>query len=207
MTSNILLVIPSQKVFENNLIGTQNLKQKFEKGEKGEKMTLEEKGEKEEYFKNIMKKNYKQILEVIPDDIQQIILSFLDINTRLNFIKSKYPSDIFSNKLSKLPRTLQTLRILFKAMKYMEFILLNYYKENEYNEFGFYLNDEPFWLKIIKSQSSYYVNLNYYIDILTKMIVVSMNHYKKMYKKTRSAKQIEINEKNMLKLYLFVLSL
>ena len=90
----------SKKKCEKKLREIQILKQnKNHNADELEKMN------KENYYKKFLKQNYEKKLAVLPDEIQLYIMSFIDTNTRLNYLRSKYTPDFVDNKLSNAANT------------------------------------------------------------------------------------------------------
>jgi hypothetical protein len=58
------------------------------------KLTQEElnKVELETYYENQMKEFHKKTFNDLPEDVHNYILTFLDTNTRLNLLRTKYPT-------------------------------------------------------------------------------------------------------------------
>jgi len=85
-----------------------------------------EKINREQYYKAQIKDVHVKYLDTLPDDIQFHILGFLDANTRLKYLRSKYTDKFIHNKLSLLPNNKATIKKLFSCIKYVTPIFLNY---------------------------------------------------------------------------------
>jgi len=60
------------------------------------------------------------VLSVLPDDLKIYVLEFVDVNTRLNLLRTKYTPDFIQNKLSLLPNDkLLTIKQLFSCVPYV----------------------------------------------------------------------------------------
>jgi hypothetical protein len=180
---------------------------------------------KEYQYKKSMNKN-KQLLETIPDDLQQVILSYLPINTRLNLLRNKYSIEYLTEKLVKLPQNLKTFDKLYHYVTLVEPILSEMHKINMTDLFYydiFYHGNTNFeyeirmirnkkynyyYSKRIDTQQSIIQNKNYYIDYnfqrYINIIVYTLKIYTRMYRKNRPDWH-DANEKIMLKLMLNIL--
>lgn len=209
-----------QKKMQKKLREIENLKKK-------PNLTPEElaKVNKEYQYKKSMNKN-KQLLETIPDDLQQVILSYLPINTRLNLLRNKYSIEYLTEKLVKLPQNLKTFDKLYHYVTLVEPILSEMHKINMTDLFYydiFYHGNTNFeyeirmirnkkynyyYSKRIDTQQSIIQNKNYYIDYnfqrYINIIVYTLKIYTRMYRKNRPDWH-DANEKIMLKLMLNIL--
>jgi DNA repair ATPase RecN len=168
-----------QKKMQKKLREIENLKKK-------PNLTPEElaKVNKEHQYKKSMNKN-KQLLETIPDDLQQVILSYLPINTRLNLLRNKYSIEYLTEKLVKLPKNLKTFDKLYHYVTMVEPILSEMHKINMtdlfYYDIFYHCNTNfeyeirmtrirmirhknYYYSKRIDTQQSIIQNKNYYID-------------------------------------------
>jgi hypothetical protein len=142
-------------------------------------------------------------LEVLPDAVQQIILSYLPLNIRLNILHQKYPTKMLIQKLTELPKNLNTFDKLYHLITLSEPILTELYKQNMIDLYWTDIFCEcplhfEYTLRLLKTKSyNYYYNqrielqtdiikgididycLNYFINI----IVYTFTHYTRMYKK------------------------
>ena len=82
------LYIPSNRICQEKLREIQRLKEK----QLTEPLTTEElvKIGRETYYTRMSQTKDPKVLEIIPDDIQQIIFEFLDPNTRVRMLRYKY---------------------------------------------------------------------------------------------------------------------
>jgi hypothetical protein len=183
---------------------------------------------KEYQYKKSINKN-KQLLETIPDDLQQVILSYLPINTRLNLLRNKYSIEYLTDKLVKLPQNLKTFDKLYHYVTLVEPILSEMHKINMTDLFYydiFYHGNTNFEYEIRmirhKNYNYYYSeridtqrdlirrekNKNAYIDYnfqrYINIIVYTLKIYTRMYRKNRPDWH-DANEKIMLKLMLNIL--
>ena len=141
----------SKKKCEKKLREIQILKQnKNHNADELEKMN------KENYYKKFLKQNYEKKLAVLPDEIQLYIMSFIDTNTRLNYLRSKYTPDFVDNKLSLLPNDNLTITHLYSCIKYTKKILTTYlnkdggiYKKIKYDieDCKYYPKDLSYFMK------------------------------------------------------------
>lgn len=179
-----------------------------------------------EYEKIISKNNCQSLLETIPNDIKNIILSYLPYNIRLNLLRKKYPIEVLTKRLSKIPRTIKTFDKFYHLVTILEPILSEFYKKNmtdfyytdKYCRHGYLTNFEC-TLRIIKNQSNRYYyykrfeaqrdilagrNVDYYFEHFANIILYMFDNYTKMYKKDLPEWHTN-NEKIMLKVLLHIL--
>ena len=90
-------VIPSHKHCIKKLREIKELKKKKELNDE-----QREKISKEKFYKDIIRTVYQQVLERIPDEVQQIILEYLDVNTRLKMLRLKYTPEFAKERLAGL---------------------------------------------------------------------------------------------------------
>ena len=209
-----------QKKMQKKLREIENLKKKSN-------LTPEElaKVNKEHQYKKSMNKN-KPLLETVPDDIQQVILSYLPINTRLNVLRNKYSIEYLTEKLVKLPKNLKTFDKLYHYATLVEPILSEMHKINMtdlfYYDIFYHCNTNfeyeirmirnkkynYYYSKRIDTQQSIIQNKNYYIDYnfqrYINIIVYTLKIYTRMYRKNRPDWH-DANEKILLKLMLNIL--
>jgi tRNA nucleotidyltransferase/poly(A) polymerase len=180
----------SSKKIEKKLREISILKQKRD-------LTVDEieKIQKETYYKNILHKLYgKKILEVLPDEVQLYILGFIDTNTRLKFLRSKYTPNFVSKNLTLLPMNKSTLEKLYSCMKYIKIVFENSLNKdsNIYKEFSKQIDDDIH--RILRYP-------HYYFDFLKSIIAVGLKHYGKIYTKITNKYTLRENEINMIKLF------
>ena len=209
-----------QKKMQKKLREIENLKKKSN-------LTPEElaKVNKDHQYKKSMNKN-KPLLETVPDDIQQVILSYLPINIRLNVLRNKYSIEYLTEKLVKLPKNLKTFDKLYHYATLVEPILSEMHKINMtdlfYYDIFYHCNTNfeyeirmirnkkynYYYSKRIDTQQSIIQNKNYYIDYnfqrYINIIVYTLKIYTRMYRKNRPDWH-DANEKILLKLMLNIL--
>ena len=189
----------SKKKCEKKLREIQILKQnKNHNADELEKMN------KENYYKKFLKQNYEKKLAVLPDEIQLYIMSFIDTNTRLNYLRSKYTPDFVDNKLSLLTNDNLTITHLYSCIKYTKKILTTYlnkdggiYKKIKYDieDCKYYPKDLSYFMKKKKE------DIRYNKNSLILIIITCVKHYTRMYNKIDNNNEIRENEKNMIKLF------
>jgi hypothetical protein len=193
------VVAPSQKYCEKKLREIHVLKQK----QKHNKEEFE-KIQKEEYYENIMNRLYRKRLHVLPDDVQQYIWDFLDINTKLNFYRTIYTPDYITSKFKTMEHHPIIIKRLFSCMKYVKRVFTHYLKKDGaiYKKLQLQL---PFCSRypttveyFMKAPPAH--NKRYYIDILISIIIVAIKNYTKMY--ATGDKYIHETEKNIVKLFI-----
>lgn len=165
--------------------------------------------EKEKYYKDLIR-GKKKFLEQLPDDVQNYILSFLDLNTRLGLLRVTRTPEQIVKKLSTLPNTKLTIKKLYSCVKYVKPILNTYLNKDGdiYKKVSYYVKDTAYhsttWYDFTRPLPSHCKNL--YFDLLVFIIMAGVKNYTKMYKQTTSAKEIQKNEKLMIKLFLRISS-
>lgn len=181
-------MILSQKHCEKKLREIRILKQK----QKHNKEELE-KIQNEEYYENIIKRVYRKVLHVIPDDIQQYIWSFVDVNTKLNFLRTIYNPHYIDTKLSSIENSRLTIRRLSSCMKYVERIFTHYLNKDgdNYKKWEHYINNRKYYTKNV--------------DILISIIKIGIKNYTRIYA-TRD-KDIHETEKDIIKLFISIKSI
>jgi hypothetical protein len=201
--SSHLNIVPSYKKCEKKLKEIYYLKQKSHLNkEELEKVKMET------HYKNIMNKEYLKLLEKIPDDVQVIILSYLDTNTRLNNLKIVYNGNFINQKLIKLPKSELNIKKLFAAFQYIKEVLSKYLHKNGeiYQKYKYYLsNDYGLGYTLTDLISDHCPNLrDYYFNTLIQLILDGIKRYSKMYQQTKCVNELFENEKKIIKLYLFI---
>jgi len=174
-----------------------------------------EKIQKEEYYNNIIKRHYRKILNVIPDDVQQHIWGFVDTNTKLNFLRTIYTPDLIKSKLLSLEYNQVNIKKIFSCLKYVKPIF-NYYLDKDghiYKRWLCYMKDnvEYFMQKPPQSEKNYYINIiisiivavvkNYTRIYTNNKIDVAIKNYTTTFIITKDAKDIREREKDMIKLF------
>ena len=191
----------SKKKCEKKLREIQLLKQNKNKNHSADEL---EKINKEIYYKQFLKQNYEKKLAILPDDIQIYIMSFIDTNTRLSCLRSKYTPEFVDNKLSLLPNDNLTIKRLYSCIKYTKKILTTYLNKDggNYKKIKYYIEDCKYYPKDLsyfmkKKKEDIRCNKNSLISI----IITCVKHYTKMYKQIDNNNEIRENEKNMIKLF------
>lgn len=196
-------VIPSHKHCIKKLREIKELKKKKELNDE-----QREKISKEKFYKDIIRTVYQQVLERIPDEVQQIILEYLDVNTRLKMLRLKYTPEFAKERLAGLligkPISKNVLTKLDSLAKYLMPILDKYlskdgdvYKRLGFNarmfiDYSVTLNSER-WLLDGNKMESY----KGYVEVIT----TGIRHYSQMYKKETDPAEIRKNEINIMKLF------
>ena len=191
-------MILSQKHCEKKLREIRALKQK-------QKHNSEELGkiQKEKYYEDTIKRLYRKVLDVLPDDVQQYILGFVDTNTRLKFLKTIYTPDFVNANLSSLCNNRVTIKKLFSCLKYVRRIFTEYFPKdgNIYREWGYYVEDCKYYPKNLEyfMQRPPRNNKRYYVDILISIIIICIKNYTRIY--ATNDNDIHEREKDMIKLF------
>jgi hypothetical protein len=140
------------------------------------------------------------IAETLPDDIQYIILSYLDPNTRLSILKQKYPIDYLNCKLNALPKTSPSLKKLYTCTTNVKHIWKKYLnKEDAINKEISLCIDGPF-RRLNKFPC-------YYFDKLEYITMTTICNYTKMYENTDDKILLCENEMKILNLYNHIIQL
>ena len=196
-------VIPSHKRCIKKLREIKELKKKKELNDE-----QREKIGKEEFYKDIIRTVYQHVLERIPDEVQQIILEYLDVNTRLKMLRLKYTPEFAKERLAGLligkPISQNVLTKLDSLANYLMPILDKYLSKDGdvYKRLG--INARLFishsliltskrWLLDGNKMESYKA----YVEVIT----TGIRHYSQMYKKETDPDEIRTNEINIMKLF------
>lgn len=161
---------------------------------------------KENHYRKLLQKQIYggTVLSVLPDDLKLYVLEFVDVNTRLNLLRTKYTPDFIQNKLSLLPNDkLLTIKQLFSCVPYVQKILTTYFNKqgDVYKKIQYYVNDDLQYFTEYFYRSSIDGNGIIVKSLLISMIVTGVKHFTKMYKQTSDVREIHENEKNMIKLF------
>jgi hypothetical protein len=163
-------------------------------------------------------------LQTLPNEIQQIILSYLPLNIRLDILRQKYPIETLTKTLSEIPKNIKMFDKLYHLVTLLEPILTEFHKKNMTD---FYYTDVfcscitnfEYTLRMIKNQSNRYYyykrveaqrdisngqNVDYYFDHFINIVIYTLKHYTRMYKKDLSDWH-RTNEKILLKVLLHIL--
>jgi len=189
----------SVKKLEKKLREIQTLKLK-----KNHSVEEVEKISKENHYRKLLQQQIYggTVLSVLPDDLKIYVLEFIDVNTRLNLLRTKYTPDFIQSKLSLLPNDkLLTIKQLFSCVPYVQKILTTYLNKqgDAYKKIEYYVNDDLqyFTKRFDESRISGIVAGR----LLISMIITGVKHFTKMYKQTYDVREIHDNEKNMIKLF------
>lgn len=159
----------------------------------------QEKVNQETKYKKIIKNVYEKELERIPDEVQNVILSYLDPNTRLKLLKQKYSPKYLGEKLSSLPRTMKTMKLLYGMTQLVRDVLLQYLKKDGdiYKNVILYIwqKNQTFCTKQFGKYQ------DFYLDKMNYMIMAAIQNYTNMYTKTTNSMTHYEYEKLMVKLY------
>lgn len=218
-TNDQRLSIPSKKVCEKKLREICILKQKHTQ----EPLNSEEKTkvDRETYYQWIIRTEHEKVLERLPDEIQQLILSFLDHTTRLNVLGAKYPPNTVCHRLLCLPKTVYTINHLIGLVKRVTPII----QQLQGHKNGLQKEKARLYTKQLKRQilsecqthymsreqarAHYIRTLDIYSVHLTKTVEIALRHYHKMYSLSASVPSIHIdkNEHTILKVYAHIASI
>ena len=196
-------VIPSQKHCIKKLREIKELKKKKELN-----YEQKEKVSKENFYKDIIRTVYQRILERIPDDVQQLILQYLDVNTRLKLLRSKYTPEFAQDRLARLligkPISQNTLSKLRSLVKHLIPILDTYLSKDGdiYKRLGWFAKRAVGdFLNFNKTRVLMDGNKMECYNAYVELIEVGIKHYSQMYKKEVDSDEIRKNEINILKLF------
>jgi hypothetical protein len=219
-TNDQRLSIPSKKVCEKKLREIRILKQKHTQ----EPLNTEEqtKVDRETYFQEIIRTEHEKVLERLPDEIQQLILSFLDHNTRLNVLGAKYLPNTVCHRLLCLPKTVYTINHLIGLVQRVTPIIqqLQGHKDGLQKEKArLYTKQlrrqilcecQTHYMSREQARAHYIRTLDNYSIQLAKTVEIALRHYHKMYTLSASVPSIRIrineNEHTMLKVYAHIAS-
>lgn len=219
-TNDQRLSIPSKKVCEKKLREIRILKQKHRQ----EPLNTEEqtKVDREAYFQWIIRTEHEKVLERLPDEIQQLILSFLDHTTRLNVLGAKYLPNTVCHRLLCLPKTVYTINHLIGLVQRVTPIIqqLQGHKDGLQKEKArLYTKQlqrqilcecQTHYMSREHARAHYIRTLDNYSIQLAKTVEIALRHYHKMYTLSASVPSIRIrideNEHTMLKVYAHIAS-
>jgi hypothetical protein len=192
--------VPSLKQCEKKLREIKLLKDK-------ERLSNEEKDKvrKEVYYKDVIKQCYRKVLDVIPDEVQFIILSYLDINTRLNMLRLKYTPSFINTRLSLLENNPTTIKKLYSCFKYVRSILNTYLNKDgdTYKKIRCYIEESKYrQISLHTFTKAPNNNKNYYFDMLISIILCGIKNYTRMYKLTDNIDEITKREIEIKKLFI-----
>jgi hypothetical protein len=163
-------------------------------------------------------------LEVLPDAVQQIIFSYMPLDIRLEILLQKYPIEALTKTLSEIPKNIKMFDKFYHLVTLLEPILSEFYKKNMtdfyYTDiFCGCLTNFEYTLRMIKNKSYYYyihqrievqrdilnhINVDYYFDHFINIVIYTLKHYTRMYKKDLPEWH-RTNEKILLKVLLHIL--
>jgi hypothetical protein len=161
---------------------------------------------KENQFKKELRtRSTTPLLNRIPDDVQQIILSFLPTNIRLNILRKKYNIRDIEVALYDAPDSVSLLKIYHRYGMICRDILEQSLPKNgdilsKISRFFYYLDHIDWFMsrKWFHSISCCYE--------FKKIVIYTIEYYVKMYKLKDKTEWIQQREKDILDLYHFVLN-
>jgi hypothetical protein len=163
-----------------------------------------EKISKENHYRKLLHQQIYggTVLSVLPDDVKIYILEFVDVNTRLNLLRSKYTPDFIQRKLSSLPNDkLLTIKLLYSCIQYVKRILTSYLNKecDLYRKINYYVNDDlQYFTEYFDRCHGCTITIK---PLLISMIITGVKHFTKIYKQTSDVGEIHYNEKNMIKFF------
>lgn len=155
--------------------------------------------------------NQKQLdkISYLPDDVVNVIYSYVRPKDRLALLKKKYPWDKIKNKLMSIPNKNVNLYKLLTCVKLVRPILCNFLDINGdiMNRCGSTLFVKPIDIRmdLKKNKSSFEYYLTRFVDV----VICAIRYYTRMYK-DRSYFNYPIHykyEKVMIQLYAHLLML
>lgn len=159
---------------------------------------------KENHYKKLLHQQIHggTVLSALPDDVKIYILEFVDVNTRLNLLRTKYTHDFIQSKLSILPNKLLTIKQLYSCVRYVKKILTSYLNKHgdAYKNIEYDIHDDlqHFTKRFYRCS----IDGNDIVKrLLISMIITGVKHFTKIYKQTADVREIHDNEKNMIKLF------
>lgn len=115
----------------------------------------------------------------LPEEMLNIILGYLPMETRIAVLKCKYNKKKIQTKLTNMPKTEEKLKKLFKcasvAKEVLKFVLKS--ESDVFKNFALYATEN---FKKEKELNAYY---QYYKENFTKLILAAIRHYTRFYKK------------------------
>ena len=139
---------------------------------------------------------------ILPIDVQLIVLSYLHPSARLSYLKQKYSRQFIQDKLSRLPPTHNSILKLYMFMKLTTSLIRRYLVPDGdiLTNVDWYLS-QPY--RLFRDINSY----SYYSKILINIVMSAIRHYTRMYDKTDNQLEHFIGEQTMMKLYHNILRL
>jgi hypothetical protein len=189
----------SAKKWEKKLREIQTLKLK-----KNHSVEELDKISKENHYRKLLQQQIYggTVLSVLPDDLKIYVLEFVDVNTRVNLLRTKYTPNFIQNKLSLLPNDkLLTIKQLFSCVPYVQKILTTYLNKqgDAYRKIKYYVNDDlQYFTEYFDRCHGCSITVK---PLLISIIITGVKHFTKMYKQTSDVGEIHDNEKNMIKLF------
>jgi len=191
----------ASKKYAKKLREIQRLKQKPNPTEE-EKVKL---AKENQFKKELRTRSTTPLLNRIPDDVQQIILSFLPTNIRLNILRKKYNIRDIEVALYDAPDSVSLLKIYHRYGMICRDILEQSLPKNgdilsKISRFFYYLDNIDWFMsrKWFHSISCCYE--------FKKIVIYTIEYYVKMYKLKNKTEWIQQREQDMLHLYHFVLN-
>ena len=158
----------------------------------------------ESYYKDIIRTKHEKVLERLPDVIQELILSFVDVKTRLRILRAKYPRSHIMKQIMALPNTHATIDHLIQLTKYVSPILKQVLDHEGYLYQTSYLYTDDLRERILHFLGIHFDGYSrYYTELLTYTIDVALKHYTKMYtiSPPLPAQKLIANELAMIRVY------
>jgi hypothetical protein len=139
---------------------------------------------------------------ILPTDVQLVVLSYLHPSVRLSYLKQKYPKQFIRDKLNRLPPTRESILKLYMFMKLTTSLIRRYLAEDGdiLTKINWYMS-QPY--RMFRDINSY----SYYSNILINIVMSAIRHYTRMYDKTDNQLEHFIGEQTMMKLYHNILRL
>jgi len=192
--------VPSQKKCEKKLKEIQALQTKaYLTKEEVEKL------KSQSYYANILKTVHRKFLHVIPDDVQIHILSFIEHSERLRYLRATYTPKFITDKLNSLPKTEGTNKKLFSCIKYIKHLLNKYLNKDGdiYRSIRYYITDNKYHSVSFKDFKKNWRAF----ELLREIVLAGIKNYTKIYTEKTSINELKLYEKNILKLYLYILTI
>jgi hypothetical protein len=136
-------------------------------------------------------------LSYLPEEMINVILEYLSINTRLAILKNKYNNKFMKNKLENIPNP-NYIKNLFKCAIIAEDVLTHVLKME-----SVVFRNLPTLSIVLFKEETYLddFDLRYYKRKFTEIILAALKHYSKIYNRISYGKKEKAVEQIIFRLY------
>jgi hypothetical protein len=142
-------------------------------------------------------------LSYLPEEMINVILEYLSINTRLAILKNKYNKKFMKNKLENIPNP-NYIKNLFKCAIIAEDVLTHVLKIE-----SVVFRNLPTLSIVLFKEETYLddFDLRYYKRKFTEIILAAFKHYSKIYNRISYGKKEKAVEQIIFRLYALLLAI